>query len=72
MAKNNWYKHKDLGGSIIVFLKANPNKTTNQIFKSMVVDFPQICWDTVKRQLTNLHSQKLVKKMDLDRVLVWR
>lgn len=71
MAKNNWYKHKDLGGSIVAFLKSNPNKTTNQIFEGIKEKFPKICWDTVKRQLNNLHDQKLVKMMDLGRVTVW-
>lgn len=72
MAKSNWYKHKDLSGSILLFLKSNPNKTTNQIFENIRNDFPKICWDTIKRSLDELYIEEKVKKMDLERMSVWR
>lgn len=71
MAKNIWKKHQGLEDSILLFLKENPNKTTNQIFENIKIDFPKICWDTVKRQLDELYSEKKVKKMDLERMSVW-
>lgn len=72
MAKNNWKKHEALSESILEFLKTNPNKTTNQVFENIKKDYPKICWDTVKRQLDELHSTKKIKKINLERMNVWK
>lgn len=72
MAKNNWKKHDGLSDAILEFLKENPNKTTNQVFENIKITFPKICWDTVKRQLDSLHSEKKIENIDLERMNIWK
>ena len=73
MAKGNWKKHEDLKKSILLFIVKKENNTTNQIFEFIKNNnkFSSICWDTIKRQLDELYSNKKINKTSIGRMNLW-